>query len=125
MPARHRLAVPRRIGVGSPPAPAPDKSASVRNNPECRWAFSWAATGAFPFHEMRAMNMTAEILAHSISDAVRISGIGRTRLYELIADGQIEARKSGNRTLVLAASLRGYLAGLPPARLKAARNATA
>jgi excisionase family DNA binding protein len=55
----------------------------------------------------------SEVLAHTIADAVKISGIGRTTLYGLIARGQIEARKAGNKTLIPAASLRAYLESLP------------
>lgn len=47
-----------------------------------------------------------EPLAYTIHDACRISSIGRTRLYELIKEGKLEARKVGKRTLVMAASLR-------------------
>ena len=64
-----------------------------------------------------------EPLAYSISDAVKVSGIGRTRLYTLIGSGEIRAVKSGSKTLVLAASLRFYLAGLPPAEIGMAKAA--
>jgi hypothetical protein len=47
-----------------------------------------------------------------ISVAVRISGIGRTKLYELIRDGRIETIKVGTATLVLIDSLRGFLDSL-------------
>ena len=63
------------------------------------------------------MNNT-EIMAMTIAEAVRTSGIGRTRLYELMASGEIAARKCGARTLILAASLREYLARLPAADIR-------
>lgn len=44
-------------------------------------------------------------LAYSVQDACRVSSIGRTRLYSLIRDGKLEARKIGKRTLIPAASL--------------------
>lgn len=44
-------------------------------------------------------------LAYSVQDACRVSSIGRTRLYSLIKDGKLEARKIGKRTLIPAASL--------------------
>ena len=44
-------------------------------------------------------------LAYSIQDACRVSSIGRTRLYALIKEKKIEARKVGKRTLIPAASL--------------------
>ncbi|QCO17933.1 DNA-binding protein (plasmid) [Azospirillum brasilense] len=51
----------------------------------------------------------------TVPHAVQFSGIGRSRLYELMNAGQIEAVKAGNRTLVLTASIRAYLADLPAA----------
>ncbi|MGI4795064.1 MAG: helix-turn-helix domain-containing protein [Janthinobacterium lividum] len=61
-------------------------------------------------------------LAYTIPDAVRASGIARTRIYALIAEGALESRKAGRRTLITANSLNRYLDGLPPAciRLKKA-----
>jgi excisionase family DNA binding protein len=63
-----------------------------------------------------------EVLAHTIADAVKVSGIGRTSLYELIAAGKIEARKAGNRTLIPADSLRAYIASLPHAAIRTGRQ---
>lgn len=55
------------------------------------------------------------VLAYGIPDACTALGIGRTRLYALIAEGRIEARACGGRTLIPADSLRAFLASLPPA----------
>ncbi|HZU64590.1 MAG TPA: helix-turn-helix domain-containing protein [Novosphingobium sp.] len=52
-----------------------------------------------------------EPLAYSIADACRVSSIGKTRLYQLINEGKLEARKLGKRTLIPAASLRRLIAG--------------
>ena len=41
-----------------------------------------------------------------INDAARMIGIGRTKLYELIAKGEIETVKIGKATRVITASLR-------------------
>ncbi len=60
-----------------------------------------------------------DAIAHTIADAVKVSGIGRTTLYELIGAGKIEARKAGNRTLIPADLLRAYIASLPPATIRA------
>jgi excisionase family DNA binding protein len=49
----------------------------------------------------------------TISEAVRLFGIGRTKLYELIHSGDIEAIKLGRRTLVRAQSVRNFIEGLP------------
>jgi excisionase family DNA binding protein len=55
-----------------------------------------------------------EILAYTVAEACRVSGVGKTKLYELIQVGEIEARKLGCRTLVSASSLRAFLGSLPP-----------
>jgi excisionase family DNA binding protein len=57
------------------------------------------------------MNTHPEPLAYSIADACRVSSIGRTKLYELIGNGQLEARRIGGRTLIPAPSLRRLING--------------
>lgn len=52
-----------------------------------------------------------EPLAYSISEACKVSSIGRTYLYQLINEGRIEIRKIGKRTLIPAASLHSLIAG--------------
>ncbi len=54
-------------------------------------------------------------IAFTISDAVKASGMARSRIYEEMRAGRIEARKAGRRTLILASSLAAFLAGLPRA----------
>jgi excisionase family DNA binding protein len=49
----------------------------------------------------------------TIPRAVEVSGIGRTRIYELIREGKLEAKKEGRRTLILADSLRRHVESLP------------
>lgn len=44
-----------------------------------------------------------------IRDACRMTGIGRSKFYELIADGEIEIVKVGAITLVPIAALQGLL----------------
>jgi excisionase family DNA binding protein len=51
-------------------------------------------------------------LAHTVPEAVRISGIGRSKLYELIRSGALDARKLGGRTLIPAEALRALITGL-------------
>ena len=52
-----------------------------------------------------------------VSDALHISGLSRSALYRKLAAGEIEAVKSGTRTLVVVASLRAHLANLPLAKI--------
>ena len=49
----------------------------------------------------------------TIPDAVRISGVSRTGLYEALKQGRLTAVKCGKRTLIPYASLSAYLASLP------------
>jgi excisionase family DNA binding protein len=44
-----------------------------------------------------------------ILEAVRLTGIGRSKLYELIAAGDIETVKIGSCTLIPIASLHGLI----------------
>ena len=57
----------------------------------------------------------------SVSEACRVAGIGRTKIYEAISDGRLKARKLGKRTLVLRADLRAFLSSLPVVRADASR----
>lgn len=50
-------------------------------------------------------------LGYSINDAVAVSSIKRSMLYELIAAGKIETTKIGKRTIVKADSLRRLIEG--------------
>lgn len=48
-------------------------------------------------------------LAYSITEAANATSIGRSKLYELIAQGRLETRKIGKRTVIPAASLHRLL----------------
>jgi excisionase family DNA binding protein len=48
-------------------------------------------------------------LAYSIPAAAAAISIGRSKLYELIAEGRVETRKIGKRTVIPAASLHRLL----------------
>ena len=50
-------------------------------------------------------------LAYSIKEASRATSLGRTRLYQLIAAGQLEVVKIGSRTLIPAHALHKLLEG--------------
>ena len=49
----------------------------------------------------------------TIPEAVKISGISRTGIYEALRRKDITARKAGRRTLISFADLQAYLANLP------------
>ena len=55
---------------------------------------------------LEALTLPLEPLTVRISVAVQLTGIGRSKLYELIAAGQIETAKVGASTLITVASLR-------------------
>ena len=48
-------------------------------------------------------------IAVPISEACRISGIGRSKLYEMIKTGDVQVAKIGRRSLVLIESLKALL----------------
>jgi excisionase family DNA binding protein len=50
-----------------------------------------------------------EPISVRIPDAVRLTGLSRSRLYELMKSGEIEFLKVGASTLILVASLRRFL----------------
>lgn len=51
-------------------------------------------------------------LTLSIDQAQEASGLGRTKLYELLRSGQLPARKLGKRTLILRSDLEAFLSNL-------------
>lgn len=55
--------------------------------------------------------VSGERLAYSINEASRATSLGRTRLYQLIADGRLQVVKIGNRTLIPAPALHKLLEG--------------
>ena len=56
-----------------------------------------------------------EIQVCSTAKARELLGdIGRTKLYELIAAGDLDARKIGDRTVITCASINALIERLPP-----------
>jgi hypothetical protein len=53
----------------------------------------------------------AERLTCSIAEACQASGLGRTKLYELIGEKQVATTTVGRRRLILVPSLRSLLLG--------------
>jgi hypothetical protein len=60
-----------------------------------------------------------EPVAVSIPEARRLlGGKSRSQLYSDIGSGKLEALKDGVKTLITLESIRAYMAGLPPAKIK-------
>jgi excisionase family DNA binding protein len=50
-----------------------------------------------------------EPISVRIPEAIRLTGLSRSRIYELMKSGDIESVKVGSSTLVLVESLRAFL----------------
>ncbi|MBT2243584.1 helix-turn-helix domain-containing protein [Sphingobium sp. BHU LFT2] len=61
----------------------------------------------------RAWERKIEPLTVRISTAVRITGLSRSRIYELIQSGDLDTVKVGRATLVQYASLKALTANCP------------
>jgi excisionase family DNA binding protein len=59
---------------------------------------------------------TALRLAHSIADVTKITGVGRSFIYEEINAGRLVVKKAGRRSLIFDADLKAWLASLPEMR---------
>jgi hypothetical protein len=67
---------------------------------------------------MRASTVTKmeiEPFLLSIPQTAQVIGRCTATIYELIGSGQLQAKKSDGRTLVTMASIKSYVASLPPA----------
>lgn len=54
-------------------------------------------------------------LSYTIAEVTEVTGIGRTKIYAAIKDGQLIRRKYGSSTLVLHDDLMNFLQALPVA----------
>lgn len=59
--------------------------------------------------------MEPEVLSYSVSGACRALGCGRTKLYQLIAEGRLKPKKLGVKTLIRHSDLARLLDSLPDA----------
>jgi excisionase family DNA binding protein len=50
------------------------------------------------------------------SETARYIGVGRSKLFELLASREIPAKKSGGQTLIEVSALDAWIDSLPPAR---------
>ena len=60
-------------------------------------------------NEEVATQQRMEPISVKIPEAVRLSGISRSRIYELMRDGDIEFAKIGSSTLIIVESLRRFI----------------
>lgn len=49
------------------------------------------------------------VLLHSVSDAARMLGIGRTLFYQLVGEGKLRTVKLGGKTMVADAEIRRFV----------------
>ena len=61
----------------------------------------------------------------SIQDWLKISGLGRTTIYHLLAEGKLRAVKAGTRTLIDVEHGLAWLTAQPAADIKCVRPARA
>jgi excisionase family DNA binding protein len=64
---------------------------------------------------MNSNTETASPLSYTIAGAVAATGASRTRIYDALARGELEARKAGRRTVIEAEALRRWVASWPRA----------
>lgn len=69
------------------------------------FVLEWQRTGP----KMHADNKHLDRLAYTVREACAVSTIGRTRMYQLIAEKRVESRLVGKRRLIIAASLHRLL----------------
>jgi len=60
----------------------------------------------------------APYISVTVNEACRITGMGRTSLYDAICSGKIDAVSVDRRTLVMMDSLMDYLISLPRIRYR-------
>ena len=52
-------------------------------------------------------------ISMTVEEAASYCGIGKTKLYSLVRDGQLSGRKLGRKTLILTESIDSYVRSLP------------
>jgi excisionase family DNA binding protein len=55
-------------------------------------------------------------IGYSIREACQVSSLGRTTIYNHIAEGRLRATRIGGRTIIPAASLHALIVGTPEPR---------
>jgi excisionase family DNA binding protein len=62
-----------------------------------------------------AWNVRDPRVAYSVAEVTRLTGAGRTSIFEAIRTGQLTAVKFGRRTLIRRTDLESFMQELPPA----------
>jgi len=52
-------------------------------------------------------------LSYTIAESVNATGVSRSSIYRALKAGELQARKRGRRTLIMADELRRWLTNLP------------
>ena len=74
-----------------------------------------------PRAEVPAPNIApppAERVTTTLAETARLTGLSRSELYRLLAQGRLRAVKANRRTLILWDSVREYLDSLPSATFR-------
>jgi excisionase family DNA binding protein len=58
-------------------------------------------------------NQAPDAIAVTIQDACRITGLGRSKIYEEINARRLRVRKSGQRTVIRMTDLKAFIDALP------------
>ncbi|MEW5964187.1 MAG: helix-turn-helix domain-containing protein [Pseudomonadota bacterium] len=75
-----------------------------------------SATETATRNRVSGSTIPVQKLSFTVSEASAATGIGRTSLYMLIADGKLRAVKAAGRRLILKADLEDFLASCRDAR---------
>jgi len=62
--------------------------------------------------KVNSFSELANARLYSVPEAHRIIGVGRTRFYQLVRNGQMKVLKNGRRTLVLAEDIESFINSL-------------
>lgn len=62
-------------------------------------------------HARQFRRETLKPISTTVDDTCRITGLGRTKVYELIAEGKLQTTTIGRRRLVLFASIEALVQG--------------
>ena len=63
-------------------------------------------------HMLKSTPSMGDKIALRIPEASHISGLSRSKLYELIGEGKLHSVKAAGRRLILRTDLESYFAGL-------------